>query len=1215
MLKVESAEPVTRANKGSVLVVEDDPGVALLERRRLERAGYCVVDAASIEEALKVLEQGDVELIVLDQSLPDGTGLELYAQLKADGHDLPVIIVTGQSEETTVIKALRAGVRDYVAKSPEYLDYLPEAVERVLAQVRLEQRLEKSEERFRSLIQNASDVITLLDAQGTIRYDSPTIERVLGYNPDERVGTSAFEYMHPEDTERVKRSFVEALDEPSVVQPPTEFRLRHKDGTWRHVEVTRSNLLDDPAVRSVVVNSRDVTERVRAEEVRSRLAAIVESSDDAIIRKTLDGTITSWNRAAERLYGYTKEEILGKSISVLVPPDRSDEVARMLRTIRGGQAVNNYETVQLRKDGRQVDVSLTMSPIMSSAGNVVGGSTIARDITGKKQAEERIRFQAHLLAAVGQSVIATDLEGKVVYWNRAAEKMYGWTAEETIGRSILEVTPSQDMVERANEIMSEMSQGKSWSGEFTVQRKGGTRFPALITDTPVHDEQGNLKGIIGVSVDITERKRAEEALRESEARYRALVEHAPAVIYTEVVNEVGTVAYMSPQIEDLLGYSLDELEEMDQPIWDCLHPDDRDQVLIEDERANRTGERFRTEYRLIAKDGSVVWVLDEAVLVSREEDGTLHWQGVLHNVTRRKWAEERLRQSEARHLAVLDTAFDAIVTMTPDGLVESFNKEAESIFGYAASEIVGAPVTRLMPEKFKEAHRAGLRRYLQTATSQVMGRRRVELAGRRKNGEEFPLELSLAEVRDEENILFTSIIRDITERKEAEERLRYQAFHDSLTDLPNRNLFLDRLRQGLLRTERGERIVAVLFMDLDNFKVVNDSLGHEVGDRLLVAVSERLRRNCLRQEDTLSRFGGDEFTILLDSTTRVSDVVRVAERIAKEFRTPFSLDGREVFVSVSIGIAVGFSSRNSPQELLRNADVAMYRAKQEGKGNYQVFDPSMHNAALKRLHLENDLRRAMERKELRVHYQPKVMLESEEIVGVEALVRWEHPQHGLVFPEEFIPLAEETGLIVPLGEWVLQEACRQTKEWQDRYLSYATLEVSVNLSPRQFHQPDLVGNVARILKETELASHTLGLEVTETAVAHDPDSARDTLHKLKDLGIQIEVDDFGTGYSSLSRLRHLPIDVLKIDRSFVSSLETDAEVEPVISAITNLSAGLGLRAVAEGVETPEQARHLEALGCKVAQGYFFSKPLPGEALDALLAATTRGRSTAEQRAH
>lgn len=456
-------------------------------------------------------------------------------------------------------------------------------------------------------------------------------------------------------------------------------------------------------------------------------------------------------------------------------------------------------------------------------------------------------------------------------------------------------------------------------------------------------------------------------------------------------------------------------------------------------------------------------------------------------------------------------------------------------------------------------------------------------------------------------------MHDITERKTFEEQLEHQAFHDALTGLPNRTLFMDRLGHALVRTRRGPGSVAVLFLDLDNFKMINDSLGHKVGDQLLILVSQRLQ-GCIRPEDTVARLGGDEFTILLEDITDPSDAARIAERIEEQLRSPIimggqdmlrtsSLEGRELFISTSIGIAIQASTDDHPDDLLRNADIAMYEAKSKGKARYAVFEPRMKARASEHLRIETELRRAIEREEFRVYYQPIVCLDTGNISGVEALLRWEHPTRGMVPPLEFIPLAEETGLIVPIGQLVLEEACRQARHWQELYPQPGggSLTMSVNLSARQFGHPKLLEDIARAIEETGLDACCLKLEITESIGVEDTGATIETLNRLKEMGIQLALDDFGTGYSALSYLKRFPISTLKLDRSFVAGLGRDAEDTAIVHAVIAFAKALGLSITAEGIETAEQLSALWALGCDHGQGYYFSKPLPRDAMSALLA--------------
>ncbi len=434
------------------------------------------------------------------------------------------------------------------------------------------------------------------------------------------------------------------------------------------------------------------------------------------------------------------------------------------------------------------------------------------------------------------------------------------------------------------------------------------------------------------------------------------------------------------------------------------------------------------------------------------------------------------------------------------------------------------------------------------------------------------------------------------------DQLARQAFRDSLTSLPNRALFMDRLAHALTRTERRGEQLAVLFLDLDRFKVVNDSLGHGVGDQLLIGVSQRLAA-CLRPEDTIARLGGDEFAILLEDVKDERGPTSAADRLTGELQQPFVVEGREVVITVSIGIAMSTARRMTPEDILRDADLAMYHAKGKGKARYEVFDKSMNAPAQERMDLELDLRNAVARGEFVLHYQPVVELPTGRITEVEALVRWKHPQRGLLFPADFVGLSEETGLIVPLGRWVLHEACRQTRQWQ-LAAPAMKLAISVNLSARQLQQPGLVEEIDAVLRETRLDPSALRLEITETVVMHDAPTTLAKLEALKALGVQLAIDDFGTGYSSLGYLKRFPVDTLKIDRSFVKGIGRDVEDSAIVRAVITVAKSLGLSVTAEGIETADQLDQLRTLGCDHGQGYFFAKPMTSDRVPALLVATS-----------
>ncbi|HEX8211461.1 MAG TPA: EAL domain-containing protein [Longimicrobium sp.] len=666
-------------------------------------------------------------------------------------------------------------------------------------------------------------------------------------------------------------------------------------------------------------------------------------------------------------------------------------------------------------------------------------------------------------------------------------------------------------------------------------------------------------------------------LRESDAYFRSLVENARDVIH--VINEDGTTRYITPSVKRLLGFSPEEL--IGRMALDLVHPDDRESAMAAlrlDRYAPGAGRGL--EFRVGHRDGS--WRIFEGVGTNLLDDPTV--RGVIVNsrdVTGRKRAEE-----ESARLAAFPRATPSpILECDALGEVRYANPAVER----AIIELGVEGPHHLLPED----HVAIVRRALETG----VGVRDVEVgvAGR-----------VLAWLYNPQPALGTVHLfgEDVTERKQSEARLFHDAMHDALTGLPNRPFFMQRLAAALVRHRRGETPApAVLFLDLDRFKVVNDSLGHHVGDELLVAVSGRLK-GCLRESDTVARFGGDEFAVLLEELEDSAHAVMVAERIAAAVAAPVNLSGYEVFTAASIGIALGEAGHDRPEYLLRNADMAMYRAKGSGGARCEVFDRAMHARALARLQMETDLRRALARGEFVLHYQPIVALATGRMVGVEALCRWVHPEQGMIPPSDFIGTAEETGIIVPLGEWVLEEACERLAEWR-REFDHARIAMSVNLSARQFAHPGLVGHIRRTLANTGLDARHLKLELTESVLMEGGGTAAAMLQQLQALGIDLQLDDFGTGYSSLAYLHRFPIGALKIDRSFVSRMHPENATAQLVRTIAGMAKGLDLAVTAEGVETPVQLAQVRDIGCDFAQGFLLSPPLPENEMRALLASDPR----------
>lgn len=652
----------------------------------------------------------------------------------------------------------------------------------------------------------------------------------------------------------------------------------------------------------------------------------------------------------------------------------------------------------------------------------------------------------------------------------------------------------------------------------------------------------------------------------------------------------GWLIYISRSAERLLGYKPEEL--LGTKLSDLyVEADGREKFLAAFQAAEGKIEAY--EAPLWHQDGHVIWVSTNAHYYRGTDGEILGVEGTTRDVTTRINQQQELNRLKS----TLDKTLDCVFMFEPESLKFFYvNEGASKQVGYSSEELLQMAAYDIKFAFSEEQFRQMLEPLINGQEDTLT----FETVHRHKQGHKLPVEIFLQYIRPEnESPRFVAIVRDLSERNEVQAKLSHLAHHDSLTNLPNRLLFMDRLEHALLR-RRGVGQLAVLFLDLDRFKVINDTLGHASGDKVLQMLAERLT-GCVRKGDTLARISGDEFAIILEDVATNEEVVTVARHVLQEMVSPFVLEGRELFITASIGISITPNDGEDSQTLLKHADIAMYRAKDLGRNTYQFYSPDMSTKAFERLNLETSLRYALERDQFKLVYQPQVDIVTGRVIGFEALLRWHHPDLGIVGPADFIPILEETGLIVPVGEWLLYMACTQARAWQQQYGS--ELRIAVNLSARQFTDGELVSMVEYCLERSGLAAHCLELEITESVIMQDSKWISDVFQAFEKRGVRIAIDDFGTGYSSLSYLKRFPIDTIKVDRSFIRDVTTDPDDAGIVSAIIAMAHSLKLEVVAEGVETESQLDFIKEKGCTAMQGYLFSEPLPPETLEQLLVTT------------
>ncbi|MEA5536187.1 EAL and GGDEF domain-containing protein [Crocosphaera sp. XPORK-15E] len=806
----------------------------------------------------------------------------------------------------------------------------------------------------------------------------------------------------------------------------------------------------------------------------------------------------------------------------------------------------------------------------------------------KEIRKEPINNQKELLQIIVDNIPIMlaffDKDYNVKWINKEWENVLGSSLEDIKKRDILaELYP--DPIYRQYVINFIKSAQQTW-GDFKTTLPNGTILDTAWMNIRLSDGSN-----IGIGQDISKRKEMELALQKSEAKYRLLFEENPHPLW---VYDLETLQFLEVNEAAIkhYGYSREEFLEM---TIENIRPASNIPMLTKFLTTHKNQINKSGVWQHKKRHGELIYVeITSQKIMYLEREARLV---LVNDITENLKAKMELKKSEKRFRQAIIHAPFPIIIHAEDGEILQINDTWTELTGYTHDQIPTMDdwIEKAYGEK-KEIIRAIIERLYHLDCKVDDGEFTIKTA----QGEEKTWQFNsspLGRLSDGRRIVISMAI-DVTQRKQAEEKLRYDALHDALTGLPNRLLLMERLAQSIERAKRHKNYrFALIFLDLDRFKIINDSLGHSIGDHLLILIASHLK-NSVRAVDTVARLGGDEFIILLDDLQEEIEALHIADRIIEAIKTPFKIDNQEVFTTASLGIAFNKQENENADHILRNADLAMYKAKAQGKSRYVIFDQEMHAQAQKLLELETNLRLALKNQEFLLYYQPILSLSTQNLVGFEALVRWQHPQKGLISPDHFIPVAEEIGLIIPLGEWVLLESCRQLKRWQQQYSQLQHLKISVNLSSQQLKDHQIVEKIDNILSQTGLDPNCLKLEITESMLMENKSIARDILLQLRERGIEISIDDFGTGYSSLSYLHHLPVDSLKIDRSFVINMNQSEDNIRVTEAIITLAHHLQLDVIAEGIETEKDWHQLQELGCEFGQGYLFSKPLPSQEIEA-----------------
>jgi len=1044
--------------------------------------------------------------------------------------------------------------------------------------------------------------VLFLNLDGRVEWANEAIEKALDQDLADLTGRQFPELMTGDAWETIqthRRHLLEGKRIPitGCVGPTGEALVLHgsasllrNDGNLPEIIVIQISELSAPEIE------QKSSESVRYSDILDLTADLVFLLDD-------EGRIQHSNVNANKVLTGTEQGV-GLSnrriIEFIDPTDRTAFAHVFKASKQLNDSVCDIPVLKLLCGNRQQQHSTRTitAKLRRLPGTEAGVILVCQDRTeiGASLNELRdsdARFSRIFHSSPDAILIVRQEDSMIVDFNASFSRLLGYTREDAIGSLEIELNLFENSEERKRlvHLLEKTSECTNVETRLLTISNKAVDVEISLRYVEINGELCTLC----IGRDISKRLRAETALRESEEKFEQVFTQSPDGIV--ILNQQDlTICEINEAFLRVSGYDREEL--IGKTIIDISAVANEDEFSAAAELMTDSGRFTNREMTFQAKSGEHIPALVSATLIDLK--GVPSVLCIAKDVRELRNTEDRLESSELRFRSAFENAPIGIMLFHTDGKIFQANSFAIELLTYGTAPLEGTHISRLIPAEDRQ-------QFKQTILQLISGDSDTERMERRMictDGVEIwtNFHIVLQRSSDGKPLYCIAQIADITEMKNTQQRMERMAFYDTLTDLANRRLFYDRLAQVIEHSKRNGTLAALLYLDLDQFKRVNDTLGHEIGDVLLQEIANRLR-GCVRKEDTVGRPGGDEFTILLYDIRTPTDASLVAEKILKRLREPLSISGHQLVITPSVGIAIIPDDGMEPNLLMKNSDLAMYRAKDNGRNNYQFYSEEMNTDAVTRLRTEYELRRALDNQEFELYYQPKVRLIDQKIVGVEALIRWQHPERGLLGPAEFIEIAEETGAIVEIGTWIIEEACVAGRSLCEK--AGEDVQMAINISPRQFRDPNLVSTIRRSMRETGLKPHNLEIEITETMLMGDIEAANETVHRLHDLGISLAIDDFGTGYSSLSYLKKFPIDTVKVDRSFVMDIPESSDDKAITSAVIAMAHRLNMKVVAEGVETKEQLEFLLGENCDFAQGYLFSKPRPLASVRPLFAPNVR----------